>query len=175
MYYSKVVMECKKSCERVHDWIKTYSWLLISGTLFGTAVFSLQISQGLVNSYDGIWNNSVYFADYWERSIGRWFWPYLDKLRFGTVSVPLNSILTLILAAIASAFLVDLFQVKKKGYSFLVCALFTASPLMGNSLSYGYMSPTFAPRYWQELFSWHFPWGAISHILERHVLWLSYG
>ena len=147
MYYSKVVMECKKSCERVHDWIKMYSWLLISGTLFGTAVFSLQISQGLVNSYDGIWNNSVYFADYWERSIGRWFWPYLDKLRFGTVSVPFNSILTLILVAIASAFLLDLFQVKKKGYSFLVCALFVASPLIGNSLSYGYMSPTFGMAY----------------------------
>lgn len=147
MYYTKVVTESKKNCKRVHDWIKMYSWLLISGTIFGIAVFFLQISQSLVNSYDGIWNTSVYFADYWERSIGRWFWPYLDKLRFGTVSVPLNSILTLILAAIASAFLVDLFQVKKKGYSFLVCALFTASPLMGNSLSYGYMSPTFGMAY----------------------------
>ena len=108
MHWRGVAVKCKKDCDRIGNWIKAYSWLVISSTIFGVGVYFLMISQSLVNSYDGIWNTSVYYADRWERSIGRWFWPYLDKLRFGTVSVPLNSILTLIIASFAGALIAEL-------------------------------------------------------------------
>lgn len=127
----------------VEGWLKKHAMDMLRMVLFGCAVYFALISQNLVNSMDGLWNNSIYFADSWERSIGRWFWPYLDMLRFGVVSYQLNSIITLILDAMAVSLLADLLAVKNKKIIFLMGALFIASPLTCVSLSYSYMSPTF--------------------------------
>ncbi len=114
---------------------------------FGIIVYFMMFSNNLVNSYDGLWWFSRYFAGYWERSIGRWFWPYLDMLRFGIVSSVLNGIITLAVISAASIMLAHLFGIKDRKTVFLAGISFTASPLVCDILSYCYMSPTFAVAY----------------------------
>lgn len=129
--------------ENVLSWFRKNCYYILGMVLFGTAVYFMLMSEELVNCYDGNWMNSNYLAGTWERSIGRWLWPYLDKLRFGVVSVSLNSFLTLILEAVTAVFLVDLFQIRDKLAAFLVGAIFISGPITCDILSYAYMSPTF--------------------------------
>lgn len=129
--------------KEIAKWFQKHGGFIAALVLFGSAVYFMLMSQELVNCYDGSWWNSRFIADAWERSIGRWMWPYIDMLRFGVVSVALNTFLTLLLEAIAVAFLLDIFQIESKVASFLIGALFVSAPLTCDALSYAYMSPTF--------------------------------
>lgn len=132
---------------RLYKWFENRAVSMGMLILFGSAVYMMLLSQNLVNSYDGLWHNSIFFAGDWERSIGRWFWPYLDRMRFGVVSYPLNSLITLILDAVTIHLIADLFAVKNRKLIFLMGALFIASPLTCDVLSYSYMSPTFGTAF----------------------------
>ncbi len=131
----------------VIDWMKQYRVLFLIYLGIGIVVFFMLISQNLVNSYDGLWHNSAYLAGRWELSLGRWFWPFLDRLRFGMVSISINSVLALILISCGNVLLVDLFQIKHKFSAILVGALFIATPVICDSLSYCYMAVTFGVAY----------------------------
>ena len=55
----------------------------------------------LTNDLDGLWNQDDYLAGAWELSIGRWFWPFLDKMRFGISLDPLPAVFSLALYSLS--------------------------------------------------------------------------
>lgn len=62
--------------------------------IFGSVLYSQLMTHQLVNAYDGLWEYTYHSAGKWELSLGRWFWLYLDKIRFGINNDPWTSILT---------------------------------------------------------------------------------
>lgn len=111
--------------------------------IFGLSLYSQLMSQELVNAYDGLWEYTYHFAGKWELSLGRWFWLYLDKIRFGINNDPWTSILTILLFSIGMYIISDIFCLEDKKVSFLFSALFISSTAVCVSLSYRFMSPVF--------------------------------
>lgn len=105
--------------------------------------YFLLINNQLTNGYDGLWEYSDYTAGYWELSLGRWFWLYIDQLRFGISTEPITSIITLACYNIGLMLIIDLFKVTKKVSYILINGLFITSVAVCSTLSYRYMSPTF--------------------------------
>ena len=62
----------------------------------------------LTNSEDGLWNQDDYMAGSWELSIGRWFWPVLDKLRFGISLDPLPALASLALYVLSFLLILEI-------------------------------------------------------------------
>lgn len=131
-----------KQFTEVIDRIRKY---IPCGLIFlcGLAFYSQLMSQQLVNSYDGIWEYTYHSAGKWELSLGRWFWLYLDKLRFGMNNDPWTSILAVGLFSAGMYVISDIFCLKSKPLSFLVSVLFISSTVVCVSLSYRFMSPVF--------------------------------
>ncbi|MCM1526851.1 MAG: glucosyltransferase domain-containing protein [Bacteroides sp.] len=97
----------------------------------------------LTNDYDGLWENSFHNAGTWELSMGRWFWQYISRLRFGTSPDPYTSLITLALMVSGLLLLFDLWNIKNKYIIVLSGLLFISHPAICFELSYRYMSPTF--------------------------------
>ena len=104
------------------------------------------IARGLTNSIDGLWASTYYQAGNWELSIGRWAWLFLDKARDGYGAEPYNSLLTLLLIAIAVYIATNMLMKhgEKPRYRFYIFAMLVmCSTTVCCYLSYRYMSPTF--------------------------------
>lgn len=127
---------------QVKEKIKPYIPLFAGNLIFSIVLYYLLISHQLVNSNDGLWEYNYYKAGKWSLSLGRWFWLYLDRLRFGISTEPLTSLITLTCFSMGIILILDLFDMKSKtGY--LAGMLFLSSTSICISLSYRYMSPTF--------------------------------
>ncbi len=104
------------------------------------------IARGLTNSVDGLWASTYSQAGNWELSIGRWAWLFLDKARDGYGAEPFNSLLTLLLIAIAMYIMTNMFmgESAKPRYRFYIFSMIVmCSTTVCCYLSYRYMSPTF--------------------------------
>lgn len=111
------------------------------------AVFIVLISNELTNTYDGLWQGSYYAGYYWVATIGRWFWPVIGELRLNISPEPFTTMASLALFILGSclvAWWTDNFCSIKKYGIVLISVLNTAVCV---SLSYRFMSPTFACSY----------------------------
>ncbi|MCR5255179.1 MAG: glucosyltransferase domain-containing protein [Acetatifactor sp.] len=101
------------------------------------------MSNRLVNQYDGLWEYSYYKAGKWELSLGRWFWLYLDRLRFNISVDPINSMFTLFCYCLGIVLIIDLFLLGKKKLGYIAGFIFLSNAVVSITLSYRFMSPTF--------------------------------
>lgn len=131
-YYSKEIRDLVKN---------RFSCVL--AFVFGLILYSQLMSQQLVNAYDGLWEYTYHAAGKWELSLGRWFWLYLDKIRFGVSNDPWTSIMTILLFSAGLYLISDLFCLGDRKVTFLFSALFLSSTAVCVSLSYRFMSPVF--------------------------------
>lgn len=122
------------------DWIKNHIIYILINTIFGITVYFMMISENLVNSYDGIWNTSHYIAQSWEISLGRGLLHYVDKVRAGIVSVPFNTILTLLIISVASALVIDAYATGSRMLGMLSSFLLVANFVVCDTLSYCFTS-----------------------------------
>lgn len=98
----------------------------------------------LTNDLDGLWNQDDYLAGTWELSIGRWFWPFLDKMRFGISLDPLPAVFSLALYSLSFLLILRLLDLIPSGRNLLVGFLFLGSVGIVCQMSFGYMAITFA-------------------------------
>ena len=89
MSKAKVMIENLKG--NLKQWLPTF----ITCMIFSIIIYFMLLSKGLVNSDDGLWEYNYYKAGRWSLSLGRWFWLYLDRLRFGISTEPITSLLAL--------------------------------------------------------------------------------
>lgn len=113
----------------------------------GILTYSQLMVHNLVNNYDGIWEWSAHNANAWELSIGRWFWLYLSRLRFGLAPDPVTSIISLAIFAAGIIVSVEVLEVKSRFATILFGVLVLFNPALCSQLSYRYMSPTFATAF----------------------------
>lgn len=57
----------------VKNWIRKYQGDMLFFLIFSFLLNFSLMAYELVNSYDGLWWHSIFYAKEWERSIGRWF------------------------------------------------------------------------------------------------------
>lgn len=98
----------------------------------------------LTNDLDGLWNQDDYLAGTWELSIGRWFWPFLDKMRFGISLDPLPAVFSLALYSLSFLLILRLLDLVPSGRNLLAGFLFLGSVGIVCQMSFGYMAITFA-------------------------------
>lgn len=134
----------KNRAEEFKKLVKEYFPMLGICIVFSCCIYYLLISNGLVNSDDGLWENDFYKGGKWVIAIGRWFIPYLDRIRFGFCMEPITSFITLSLFSAGLMIILDLLGVRagtKTG--FLACALFMSSVVICVSLSFRFISPNY--------------------------------
>lgn len=124
--------------------VKYYIPIFVINMIFSGIIYALLLSERLVNSYDGLWEYSYHVAKGWELSLGRWFWLYIDQLRFGISIDPLTSLISLAIFSVGMIVLIDLFECQSKKASYAMSFLFLSNVVICISLSYRFMSPTFA-------------------------------
>ena len=98
----------------------------------------------LTNDLDGLWNQDDYMAGAWELSIGRWFWPFLDKARFGISLDPLPAVFSLALYVLSFLLILRLLDLAPFALTILCGCLFLGSVGIVCQMSFGYMAVTFA-------------------------------
>ena len=130
------------------EWMKTKitEWhrVFIADLAAACFAYSLLMINQLVNQYDGLWHGSISYAGHHEFTIGRWLWPYLDKLRFFLSPDPVTSIISIVLFILSFILLMDMLETPAGAMRYIASLLFTVSTSVLVSLSYRYMSPTFA-------------------------------
>lgn len=72
---------------------------------------------------------------------------YADRARFGIVSDPFNSMITILLIATANAIILKKFDFDSNIYKGLFLTILVANPVICNALSYSYMSVNFGLAY----------------------------
>lgn len=140
-------MLVKKEEDKIIYFIKNYGKYILSGLLAGILTYFMLMSLNLVNDLDGIWHLSNFIAGDWEISLGRGLQRYADRARFGIVSDPFNSLLTILLIAISNAIILMQYNFDNNIYKGLFLIVLLANPIICNSLSYSYMSVNFGLAY----------------------------
>ena len=98
----------------------------------------------LTNSMDGMWDQDDHVTGAAELRIGRWFWPYLDKLRLNISLDPFPALVSLALFVLGMLLVLSTLQLKKSWITCGAAVLFLSSPAALCQLSYSYMSITFS-------------------------------
>lgn len=133
--------------KKILCWWEKHLMLILGSTIFGIIVYFMMMAMELSNDLDGIWHTSNFVAGNWEISLGRGLQRYFDKMRFGVVSVPFNSVLALLIESVAISLIIDLVAVKNKLFKILIAALLISNPVVCASLSYSYLVVNFALAY----------------------------
>ena len=109
----------------------------------GCLAYSLLMINQLVNRMDGLWHGSISFGGNHERSLGRWLWPYFDKVRLYLSPDPLTSVLALSFFIASIILILDIFAVEHRLWQYLISLLFTINISVLVALSYRFQSPVF--------------------------------
>lgn len=133
--------------KKLFRWCEKHIMLILGVTLFGIVVYFMMMAMELSNDVDGIWHTSYFIAGNWEISLGRGLQRYFDKMRFGIVSVPFNTVLALLIESVAISIIIDIFAIKNKLLKILTAAFLIANPIVCASLSYSYLVVNFALAY----------------------------
>ena len=107
----------------------------------------------LTNDLDGLWNQDDYMAGAWELSIGRWFWPFLDKARFGVSLDPLPAMFSLAVYVLSFLLILRLLDLATSVLTMLCGFLFLGSVGIVCQMSFGYMAITFAVSFFLAVLS----------------------
>lgn len=136
----------KKTWEMTEDiWLKRKELIRCFFILFltGIVVYFPILCQGLNNTYDGLWQPTYMTAGGWEISLGRWLWPYWDRLHFGIQSGHINTMFTIVAFALGLTLAKACMSRSNSLISVLAGCLFMANTVVCISLSYPSMSGVF--------------------------------
>lgn len=132
---------------------KKYALFVIINVLFGCAIYFMIMAHDLVNNFDGVWHLSNYIAGRGEISSGRGLLRYVDKLHFGIVSAPFQTIVTLTIISITNIILMATLNIKGNIQRFILSFFLIANPVVCNTLTYGYTAIGYAVAYFFSVFS----------------------
>lgn len=146
----------KRIEKNIKEFINMYGKSIIGQVIVGLIVYFMMMSLNLVNDLDGLWHPSNFIAGDWEISLGRALQRYADRARFGIVSEPFNSILTLILLAVGNTLMINKLKIKSTLYKGLIYIILISNPIVCCSLSYSYMSVNFGLAYFFSILAFIF-------------------
>ncbi len=130
--------------KEISGFIKKWRGVFAADVLAGCFVYSLLMINQLVNQLDGMWHGSISYAGAHEVGIGRWLWPLLDKGRGYLSPDPVTSVISVAVFSLAFILVMDAAGIENRVAKYLGSILFVVNTGILASLSYRYMSPTFA-------------------------------
>lgn len=132
---------------------KKYAIFVVVNLLFGCAIYFMIMAHDLVNDVDGVWHLSNYIAGKGEISSGRVLLRYVDKLHFGIVATPFQTIVTLSILSITNVILMVTLNIERNIQRFLLSFFLIANPVVCNTLTYGYTAIGYAVAYFFSVLS----------------------
>lgn len=138
------IADTEKKSKRFFAEYGIYIW---TGLSVGILAYFMMMSLNLVNNLDGLWHLSNFIAGDWEISLGRGLQRYADRARFGIVSDPFNTVLTLLLVSAVNAIIIKELKIGGRIYGLLITVLLSVNPVICESLTYSYMSVNFGLAY----------------------------
>lgn len=144
--------------DKVKRLYNDYKKLYIIAIVSGIFIYSTMIFMNLYNTYDAVWIYNILNreAGTWERAAGRFLWPYIDRFRMGIVLNTFNSIISIALYELGNILIIDLFGIRQKLSRLTLILAITASPVISASLTYVFMSPTFACAFFFSILAAYF-------------------
>lgn len=139
--------------QRVYNMCKKYAMFIMINVLFGYAVYFMIMANDLVNDIDGVWHLSNYIAGRGEITSGRGLLRYVDKLHFGIVSAPFQTILALIILSITNTVLLKTLKIGGFVQRFLLSFWLIGNPVICNTLTYGYTAIGYSVAYFFSVLS----------------------
>lgn len=126
---------------------KKFIKYFIATILFSLAIYSVILTNELTNTYDGLWCGSYRQAGYWEISIGRVLWCFLDVTHCGIAAEPANILTSLAIFSAGVQLVFSIFDVPDCKRRYLASALMICNTTILVWLSYRYMTMTFATAF----------------------------
>ncbi len=129
----------EKTLDKFLNWFDTNKRLAFIIVLVLGIITHITMITETIMSQDGLWNSINYSRpDVWEKSLGRWGIEIVDRLNF-FIAIPTISTISSILAlAIATVFIVDLFDFKSKISVIFTSAIVVLTPTLTVTLIYVY-------------------------------------
>lgn len=122
---------------------KGYFPVFVGSMIFSVVIYSLLMSERLVNPYDGLWYYSYKYDGSWEVSIGRWLLFYFYRLCSGISIDPMTSFLALMFFSLGVILLLDIFGIRSGISPYLICCLFLSNAVICTTLSYRFISASY--------------------------------
>lgn len=133
--------------QKVVELCRKYALFVIVNVLFGCAVYFMIMAHDLVNDIDGVWHLSNYVAGKGEITSGRGLLRYIDKMHFGIVSAPYQTIISLIILSITNVCIMITLNIEVSMQSYLLSFCLIANPVICNTLTYGYTAIGYSIAY----------------------------
>ena len=180
----KIDLTLKKKIDEFGSMFK--SWFdrdkiiaFITCLILGIITHILMITSTIM-SQDGLWN-SIRFAKPgdWETTLGRWGIMIVEKLNFYLAIPSITTISCIFVMAVVSAFIVDLFGLKKKSHIVLTSAALAVAPTLTITMLYIYTALAYSMNFLLAVlviwFIYRFKYKKIGYILAAICFILSLG
>lgn len=152
----KKTNQAKKS---VLDWFNSDKKLAIIVSIVTGIITHILMITSTIFSQDGLWNSmKVAKPGDWEVSLGRWGIVFAEKLNFYLAIPSITTISCVLVMAVASVFVVDLFKFKKKIYIVFTSILLVVAPSFTVTMLYVYTALAYS----------------INFLLSTLVIWFIY-
>ena len=180
----KIDLTLKKKIEEIFDSFK--EWFdknkiiaFVSCLITGIITHILMITSTIM-SQDGLWNSMRYAKPGdWETSLGRWGIALAEKLNFYIAIPSIATVSCIIVMAIVSVFVVDLFDIKKKSHIILISMAIVVSPTFTVTMLYIYTALAYSVNFLLAVlavwFLYRFKTKKLGYILAAMCFVLSLG
>lgn len=129
---------------KLGNWFdSTKKTTLIVALIVGLITHIILLSVMIV-SPDGLWNYIVYSAGKVETESGRWLINIIDTLRKNLAIPTITTIISIIITAITSVFVVDLLKLKSKISAIITAVFLEVSPCLTLTLLYSYTADAYS-------------------------------
>lgn len=111
------------------NFVKSNYKFIIINVVFGLFIYYSLMSHDLVNDVDGLWHLSRYIAGEWELALGRWGLLIVDRFFIGVISIPLRTVISLVLISIANCIVLRILDIKNLLLKYVLSFIIIASPI----------------------------------------------
>lgn len=137
----KIFVQPENVEQKFFEWFdKNKRFSFLTAIIVGIITHITFITE-LIFSQDGLWNSLTYsIPSAWEFSIGRWGIFLADKI-VNNLAIPnITGIISILLIAIATVFIVDILKLKNKTTIFLASAAMVVAPSLTTTMIFAYTS-----------------------------------
>ena len=135
------VITPEEALEKFLKWFDTNKRIAFFVALVVGLITHITMITETIMSQDGLWNSIEYFRPGdWEISLGRWGIEIIERVTQFIAIPTINTVLCLIMAALTSVFIVDLFDLKSKVSVIFTSLALVVTPTLVVTLLYIYTS-----------------------------------
>lgn len=153
-----------RPCRRLRQLCRAFRRPFLILYLYAVLLNLPLITQRLTNDLDGLWNQDDYISGVWELSLGRWFIPVLDRLRFDLSLDPLPALVSLAVYVLAFLLILDALGLSFRPLTCIKGFLFLSSVGITCQLSLSFTSISYAVSFLLAVLA---PWLPV-HALRLH-------